>query len=541
MRGTMMDGPLTLPHILERAGSLFGDVEIVSRKPDKSLHRYTYAGMRRRALALAAALQGAGLKKGDRVASLMWNNAAHLEAYFGVPCAGGILLTLNLRLHPDDIAYIVNHAKSRFLIVDDVLLPALEKCRAQIKPERIFVVRWNGEALPPGIEDYDAFLDAAPKGFTYPALEESDGAGMCYTSGTTGKPKGVIYSHRAMVLHSLSISLPDSLNFSHRDCVMPVVPMFHANAWGEPHACAMVGAKQVLPGPHLDAESLLDLCSREGVTFASGVPTVWLAVVRALEAEPKRWKPPPRMRAMIGGSAAPESLVRDLARLGFTPMHGWGMTEMTPVGSVHSFRPQHSALTDQQRHAHMTRQGVPLPLVEMRVMDDSGEVPWDGKSMGELHVRGPFIAASYHENAQASDRWTADGWFMTGDVVTMDPEGYLQIADRTKDLIKSGGEWISSVELENALMGHPAVAEAAVIAIAHPKWQERPLAAVVVKQGQTVEPDSLREHLAQRFAKWWLPDAFVFIDQVPRTSTGKFQKSALRERFKDWDWDKAKG
>lgn len=538
MRGTMMDFPLTLPHILERAGSLFGDVEIVSRKPDKGLHRYRYADMRRRAHALAAALQKAGLRKGDRVASLMWNNAAHLEAYFGVPCAGGILLTLNLRLHPDDLAFIVNHAKPRFLIVDDVLLPTLAKFRARISPERVLAVRWNGEALPGGVEDYDAFLSSAPPEFSYPALDENDGAGMCYTSGTTGKPKGVIYSHRALVLHSLSISLPDSLHFSHRECVMPVVPMFHANAWGEPHACAMVGAKQVLPGPHLDAESLLDLCARERVTFASGVPTVWLAVVRALDAEPSRWDLVPGMRAMIGGSAAPESLLRDLARLGFRPMHGWGMTEMTPVGSVHSFRPKHDSMPDAARHTHMTKQGLPLPLVEARVMDDSGEAPWDGESMGELHVRGPFVAAGYHANAEAGDRWSGDGWFKTGDVVTLDADGYLQIADRTKDLIKSGGEWISSVELENALMGHPCVAEAAVIAVAHPKWQERPLAAVVVKQGASVEPAALREHLAARFAKWWLPDAFVFIDQVPRTSTGKFQKSALRERFKDWDWSK---
>ncbi len=536
MRATMMDYPLTLVHVLERAGKLFPDTEIVSRRPDKSIHRYRHLDFYRRSRALAAALTRAGIKPGERVATLMWNNSAHLEAYFGVPCSGGVVLTLNLRLAPADLTYIVNHAKPRILIIDDVLLPLYEQFRGDVAFERVFVVCWNKGALPDGAEDYDSFISPNADGFAYPALAEGDPAGMCYTSGTTGKPKGVVYSHRALVLHSLSISLPDSLALSHRECVMPVVPMFHANAWGEPFACAMVGAKQVFPGPHLDAESLLDLCAGEGVTMTSGVPTVWLALVQALDAAPNRWRLKPGMRVLTGGAAAPEGLLRGLERHGCTAMHGWGMTEMSPVGAVHSTKVKHDRLDADQRYRHLTRQGMPLPLVETRVMGDEGEAPWDGESMGELQVRGPYIAGSYYNAPEAADRWTGDGWFRTGDVVTIDADGYLKLMDRTKDLVKSGGEWISSVELENALMSHPSVAEAAVIAVAHPKWQERPLAAVVLKKDARATSDELRAHLSERFAKWWLPDAIVFIDAIPRTSTGKFQKSALRERFKDWQW-----
>ncbi|MFO0997354.1 MAG: long-chain fatty acid--CoA ligase [Alphaproteobacteria bacterium] len=539
MHATMMDYPLTLVPLLERAGKLFPDTEIVSRRPDKSLHRYRTADFCRRARALAAALQRAGLAKGEAVATLMWNNSAHLEAYFGVPCAGGVVLTLNLRLPPADLTYIVNHAKPRFLIIDDVLLPLYEQFKKDVALDRVFVVRWNKGSLADGLSDYDSFIEPGSDGFVYPALAEGDAAGMCYTSGTTGKPKGVVYSHRALVLHSLAISLPDVHAFSHRECVMPVVPMFHANAWGHPFACVMLGAKQVFPGPHLDAESLLDLCANEGVTLTAGVPTVWLAVVQALDANPTRWRLKPGMRVLTGGSAAPEGLLRGLERHGLKAMHGWGMTEMAPVGALYSRKLKLDALDTDARYRHLTRQGLPLPLVEMRVVNDAGEAPWDGESMGELQVRGPFIAGRYHNAPEAADRWTGDGWFKTGDVVTIDADGYMKLADRTKDLVKSGGEWISSVELENALMSHPAVAEAAVIAIQHPKWQERPLAAVVLKKDAQATAESLRAHLAERFAKWWLPDAIVFIDAIPRTSTGKFQKAVLRERFKDWQWDKA--
>ena len=537
MRATMMDVPLTVAQILERAGRLFPDTEIVSRRPDKSIHRYRHAELHGRALALAAALQKAGVKQGEPVATLMWNHAVHLEAYFGIPCAGGVLHTINLRLHPNDLVYIVDHAGPRTLIIDDVLLPLLAEFRDRVRRDRVIVVNWGKGALPEGAVDYEDFIAAGAAGYVPPELDETDAAGLCYTSGTTGKPKGVVYSHRAIVLHSLAISLPDVLSISHRSAVMPVVPMFHANAWGEPFACAMMGAKQVFPGAHLDAVNLLDLWNDEGVTLVSGVPTVWLAVVRALDENPGRWPRVKGLRALIGGAAAPEGLLRALIKHGIDPAHGWGMTEITPVGAIHSFKRKLDTLPPDARIAHLAKQGLPLPLVETRVVNDSGEAPWDGASVGELQVRGPFVAARYHNQPDSGDRWTSDGWFKTGDVVAMDADGYIKLSDRTKDLIKSGGEWISSVELENAIMGHPAVAEAAVIAVAHPRWDERPLAAVALKPGNSLSLEDLRAYLAPHFAKWWLPDAIAIVDQIPRTSTGKFQKSVLRERFKDWTWD----
>ena len=539
MRGTMMDYPLTLSHLIERAGKLFPKVEIVSRLADKSLHRCTYGDIERRARALCSALLDAGLNPGDRVATLMWNHYAHLEAYFGVPGAGGVFHTLNLRLAPDDLAYIVNHAQDRFLVIDDVLLPLYEQFRDKVNLERVFVVRISDAPVPDGFEAYEDFIAAGPDGDAWPLLGEYDAAGMCYTSGTTGRPKGVVYTHRALVLHTFAISLVDSLGISLRETILPVVPMFHVNSWGLPFACAMVGARLVFPGPYLDAENLLDLLARERVSMAAGVPTIWLGVVQALEAGPDKWDLVPGMRLMTGGAAPPESLLRAAERLGLKAMHGWGMTEMTPVGTVASFKPHMSELSEDERYAHLAKQGLPLPFVDVRVIGEDGQAPWDGKTMGELQVRGPWIASSYHKQLDAQDRWTEDGWFATGDVATIDPEGYVQITDRMKDLVKSGGEWISSVDLENALMGHAAVAEAAVIAVAHPKWQERPLAVVKVKDGAEATPDALRDHLAVKFANWWLPDAFVFVDEIPRTSTGKFLKTALRERFKDWNWDAA--
>jgi fatty-acyl-CoA synthase len=531
----MMDVPLTLAGVLARAGRLFPDQEIVSRRPDKTVARQRFKDFHDRAHALKAALRRAGLAKGEAVATLMWNNAAHLEAYFGIPLAGGVLLTLNLRLHPDELGYIAGHAGAKTIIVDDILLPLALEIRERTPIRRIIAVNWNRAALPADVIDYETFI-GGPWDTEIGPIAEGDAAGMCFTSGTTGRPKGVVYSHRAIVLHSFAIALPDVLAISHRSSVMPVVPMFHANAWGEPFACAMLGAKLVLPGPHLDAESLLDLCESERVTMAAGVPTVWLAVVRALDAEPRRWPGLAGMRVLVGGSAAPESLLRDIARHGMTPAHGWGMTEMTPVGAIHSFKTKFDAAPEDERFRHLSNQGLPLPLVETRIVDDAGEAPWDGKSVGELQVRGPFVAAAYHNQPDAADRWTEDGWFKTGDVAAIDADGYLKLTDRTKDLVKSGGEWISSVDLENAIMGHPAVVEAAVVAVKHPKWDERPLAAVVLKPGQHLDLAALREFLAPKFPKYWLPDALVAIDQIPRTATGKFQKSVLRERFKDWSW-----
>ncbi len=537
MNGTMMDYPLTLVPMLERAGKLFGQVEIVSRLPDRSLHRTTYADFYRRARALAESLSRAGLKPGDRVGTLMWNHYAHLEAYFGIPIAGGVAHTLNLRLSPSQLAYVINHAQDRFLIVDDVLLPLYEKIKSQVKPERVLVVPLTGKPVPKGYDSYEAFLGQASGNFTYPKLEENQAAAMCYTSGTTGKPKGVLYSHRALVLHSFAIGLTDTFALSQHDTILPVVPMFHANAWGIPFVATMLGSKQVFPGPHLDAESLLDLYEKERVTFAAGVPTIWFALLEALEKNPGRWKLTPGMHLLVGGAAAPESMLRRYDQLGLHVIHAWGMTEMTPAGSVSKLKPGMDDWSEDKRYQVRAKQGLPMPFVEARAVSEDGEAPWNGQSMGELQVRGPWVAASYYNLPEERDKWTSDGWFRTGDVVTIDPEGYIKITDRTKDLIKSGGEWISSVDLENALMAHPSVKEAAVIAIPHPKWQERPLAVVVPKETNHATAEELKTFLATNFAQWQLPDAIVFTESIPRTSTGKFLKTKLREQFADWKWD----
>jgi len=536
MNGLMMKDPLTLNHLLERAGRLFPKVEVVTRRPDRSVHRYTYADFYRRTKQLASALQKAGLKKGDRVATLSWNHWSHLECYFGIPAAGGVLHTLNLRLFAKDIAYIVNHAEDRFLIVDDVLLPLYEQFKNEVKFEKVIVVPFGGSA-PAGYEDYETFIAKGSPDFRYPEIDENDAMGICYTSGTTGNPKGVVYSHRAIVLHSLVSALPDVHGLSQRDVVLPVVPMFHANAWGLPFVCVGLGVKQVMPGNHLDGENLLDLFSNEKVTFSAGVPTIWLAILDALEKHPGRWKLNGEVRMAVGGSAAPESLIRNLDKFGMRIIHLWGMTELSPLGTCSKPKATQDGLSSDEKYAIRIKQGIPVPLIDARIVNEKGEAPWDGETMGELQVRGPFVASSYLKLEGGDDKWTKDGWFRTGDVATIDPEGFVKLTDRTKDLIKSGGEWISSVDLENAIMGHPAVKEAAVIAVLHPKWAERPLAAVVLKDGQKATADDIRNFLAPKFAKWWLPDAIDFIDAIPRTSTGKFLKTALRDRYQNWKWE----
>jgi fatty-acyl-CoA synthase len=382
--------------------------------------------------------------------------------------------------------------------------------------------------------DYEALIAPELATFAFPPLEESQAAGLCYTSGTTGRPKGVLYSHRALVLHSLAVALPDVLDISQADVVMPVVPMFHVNAWGLPFACTMLGAKQVFPGPHLDPTSLLDLVQRERVTITGGVPTVWLGILDALDKNPKGWDHSSLKELIVGGSAAPQAMIEAFEkRHGLHVLHAWGMTEMTPVGTVCRLKSHLREAPEAERMRMRSTQGIPVPLVETRVLGEQGPVPSDGTSMGELHVRGPWIAKSYYKNPAEADKFTMDGWFRTGDVVTVDSEGYVRITDRSKDLIKSGGEWISSVDLENALMGHPAVKEAAVVAVKHPKWDERPVACVVVREGAKVTENELREYLEPKFAKFWLPDAFVFMEQIPRTPVGKFLKSELRARLKD--------
>ena len=527
-----MDFPLTLAHLFERAGRLFPESRIVSRLPDKSLHRYRYADFHSRAQSLIAALRKLGLKRGERVATLMWNHYAHLEAYFAIPCAGGVLHTLNLRLAPDDIAYIANHAQDRFLIVDDVLLPLYDKIRASTRFEKVIVVPLTGTPVPSPFVNYETLV-AVPRAVKLPKLREEDPAGMCYTSGTTGRPKGVVYTHRALVLHSLASALPDVMRIGNADTVCPVVPMFHVNAWGIPFTAVMTGAAIAFPGPHLDAASLLDLYQSERVTLTAGVPTIWAGILQALEQEPQRWKLPAGMRMVVGGAAAPESMIRAFDRFGLEVIHGWGMTETAPVATVNYIKSELAGLTGDALYAVRAKQGIPLPFVEVRAATGQGEAPWNGETLGELEVRGPWIAAGYHDLAEEAGRWTEDGWFRTGDVVTIDAHGYVKIADRIKDLVKSGGEWISSVDLENALTGHPAVAEAAVIAVPDPKWGERPLAVVVLKPGRTATPDELRAHLAPKFAKFWLPEAFEFVEEIPRTSTGKMLKAKLREQFRE--------
>jgi fatty-acyl-CoA synthase len=534
----MMSFPLTLAPILERAGKTFGDVEVVSRLPTRRLLRSTYGELYRRSHALASALTALGLKRGDRVATLMWNHSWHLEAYFGVPVAGGVLHTMNVRLHPEELSYVANHAEDRILIVDDVLLPLYEKFRSKTHFERVIVVPTADEIGPAGYENYEEFLKLATRDYNFPEIDENEAAALCYTSGTTGLPKGVMFSHRSIVLHTLCASLPDNHGMRQEDCILPAVAMFHVNAWGIPYCAAMTGAKLVLPGQYLDADSLLELMEQERVTRSAGVPTVWMGVLELLNKHPGRWNLHPQLRIIAGGAPVPKELIRAFSQHGVALRQAWGMTETGPLATVCEIKNYMADLPEEQRLEVRAKQGLPIALINARVADDFAEVPRDGKTMGELQVRGPWVAGSYYNLPEQQDeRWTPDGWFRTGDVVTIDPEGYIRITDRTKDLIKSGGEWISSVDLENALMEHPAVLEAAVIAVPHPKWQERPLAAVVLKEGLHASAEELRAHLAATFLRWQLPDAIVFLSEIPRTSVGKFQKSRLRESFAQWSWD----
>ncbi len=539
MKSTMMRTPLNLSHFLERAGKLFGKQEIVSRMPDKSLHRYTYADFYRRARSLAEALTRAGLQRGDRVATLMWNHYAHYETYFGAIVAGGVLHTLNLRLAPQEIAYTADHAGDRFLIVDDILLPLFEQFRDKVNIECVIVVPLTGQPVPDGMDDYEQFLNTATGDFDYPEMDEDEPCAMCYTSGTTGRPKGVVYSHRSQVLHSLVQAMPDACAMSGHDVVLPVVPMFHANAWGVPYTAAMLGVKMVFPGPHLHPDDLLPLLESEKVTLSCGVPTIWLPMVQIIASHAGKWKLQPSLRLTVGGSAVPEAMIRAYAKLGIEVMQGWGMTETSPLATVSKVTALQDHLDEDARFKVQAMQGYPLPLVDLRAVGEDGEAPWDGESVGEIQVQGPWITASYHRVPVSADNFTDDGWLRTGDVAAIDELGFIKISDRTKDLIKSGGEWISSVDLENAIMGHPAVQEAAVIAVAHPKWSERPLAVIVLKPGAKVSEAQIKQHLAGQFVKWMVPDAYVFVDSIPRTSTGKFFKTALREQYRDWQWDDA--
>jgi len=477
----------------------------------------------------------------------MCNHYRHLECYFGIPACGGVVHTLNLRLHPSELGYIANHAGDRMVIVDDVLVPLLEKFKDQTKIERVIVVRNCDEAAEgagPGkslddtqktFDDYERFIAQGNENFEYPDLGENEAAAMCYTSGTTGKPKGVLYSHRALVLHSFGFALPDAFGVGQKDVLMALAPMFHANSHGIPYVAAMLGTRLVLPGPFVDGESVVELFESEQVTVTTAVPTVWQGILRTLEKGPAR-RIAPGFRGLSGGTAAPESMFRGLDSYGLRLVHLWGMTETTPAATVSRLKSYMLGLPEDKQYEVRCRQGWPLPFVDIRAVGTDGLVPWDAETVGELQVRGPWVAGSYYNMPEESRRWTGDGWFCTGDVCTIDAEGFMKIVDRTKDMIKSGGEWISSVDLESALMDHPGVREAAVVAVPHPKWDERPLAVIVCKDGARVSKEELREFLGQKFSKWQLPDEFLFVDELPRTSTGKLLKTRLREQYKDWQW-----
>ena len=525
MDGLMMDFQLTLPHLLRRAETFFGAGEIVTRLPDRSFHRTNYRETMRRARQLAVALEQSGLERGDRVATLCWNHHQHHEAYFGIPCGGFVLHTLNLRLHPNDLAYIADHAGDRAVIVDRSLLPLLDQFRDRTKIEHVYVVEDSYEEL---------LATADPDDWRDPELDENEAAAMCYTSGTTGLPKGVVYSHRSSVLHALGVGAnnPLGLGVALNDAILPVVPMFHANAWGYPYLATMQGAKLVYPGPHLDPESLLEDMTQEKVAWAAGVPTIWMGILQLLDANPGRWDLSAMKAMLVGGAAVPRAMIAGYEqRHGLRIVQGWGMTETSPVASTAALPYDLEHAEQDTRWDYQAMAGIPLGFVEIRARIGDDEVPWDGEAMGELEVRGPWVASSYFDAPESAERWTEDGWFRTGDIVSIHPRGFIQIKDRSKDVIKSGGEWISSVDLENALMAHPAVAEAAVIAIPDEKWSERPLAAVVLKEGQTATADELREFLAPQFAKWWLPDRVEFVAEIPKTSVGKFRKTALRDQF----------
>ena len=529
MRSTMPDYPLTLQHFLWRSTTLFPTKEIVSRR-ETGRHRYTYADFGRRVAQLAHAIRELGVGPGDRVGTIAWNNYRHLELYFAVPCSGAVLHTLNPRLFPEHLEYVINDAEDKVIFVDASLLPALQRIANHLKKIKHFVVMTdgpspNGELSP--LTSYEELIGSRPTAYPWPDLDERDAAAMCYTSGTTGKPKGVVHSHRSSVLHSFGVAIGGGVGLQESDSILPIVPMFHANAWGLPYAATMLGAKQVFADRFLDPVGLTELIREEGVTFSAGVPTVWVPLLQHLDKTGTNLE---GFRMFVGGSALSAGLYDGLTRHGIDTNQGWGMTETSPVAATATIKSQ---LKDQDPKALRLKQGMPLAGVELRLANvETGEpVPWDGKSVGEIQVRGPWITASYYRGVDA-DRFTADGWLRTGDVANVDREGYVAIVDRTKDLVKSGGEWISSVELELAIMGHPKVFEATVIGVPHPKWQERPVAYVVLKPEfkGAVSQEEIIEYLEPLVAKWWLPDEVRFIDEIPKTSVGKFDKKVIREQ-----------
>ena len=534
MQGLMMDYPLTIDRILEHAHRMYPHKEIATKQPDGSMHRYTYHDFYRRVKQAANALAELGIESGDRVGTFSWNNYQHLELYYAIPCSGAVCHTLNIRLAPDQLAFIINHAEDKVVFIDGTLLPLFERVAPHLTTVQHYVL-FNAApdaktSLPNAIH-YEDLLARASDSYKWPVTDERQAMALCYTSGTTGNPKGVLYSHRSMYLHTIGENQANALGVQEMDTVMPVVPMFHAMAWGLPYACAVAGADLVLPGPHMSAPALADLIAEERVTVAAGVPTLWTGLYQELKAHPRDVS---CIRALIvGGAAMPRALIEAYEReLKVNVLHAWGMTELSPLGTVSRLSSQHADLSPAEQWDVKARQGYTLPGVEMRITDDAGnELPWDGTTMGELQVRGPWITKGYYKLEPTPEQFTSDGWFRTGDVATITADGYMEITDRTKDLVKSGGEWISSVALENALMAHPEVLEAVVIAIPDERWIERPMAVVVPIANSTVTSSELREHLSSAFARFWLPEKIVFVHEIPKTSVGKFDKKVLRQRY----------
>jgi len=530
----MMHMPLNISAMLERAEMLFPKKEVVSRMKG-GVVRHTYKEIGERTRRLANVLKNLGVEIGDRIGTLAWNHHRHLEAYFAIPSVGAVLHTINIRLSPQHISYIINHAEDKVLFIDEDFVPLIENIKNSIPHVKAFVIMTDSDVLPetslqPAYH-YEDLLQSGDPNFPFlKEIDENSPAGMCYTSATTGNPKGVIYSHRGIVLHSLALGLADSAALSERDVALPVVPMFHVNAWGLPFAAVWFGAKLVMPGPAFTPKVIAQLMEEEKVTLAAGVPTIWLGLLKELEQGSYNLSHVTRI--LCGGSAAPKGMIKAFEEKYKIPfVHAYGMTETSPLVILSRLKSYQQDLPAEERLEIRAKQGYLVPGVEMKVVGQNGEVEWNGSEMGELCLRGPWIASEYYKDGRTNEVFR-DGWLHTGDVVTVDEEGFVKIVDRTKDIIKSGGEWISSVDLENALMAHEAIFEAAVVAVPHDEWQERPIACIVVKEGKTVTKEELYDYLKPQFAKWWIPDDFIFMSEIPKTSVGKFLKRELRETVK---------
>lgn len=537
LEGLMMDQPLTIGALIDHADRYHGDTEIVSVETDGSRSRTTWAGVAENARRLASALEGLGVGIGERVATIAWNNRRHLECYFGVSSSGRVLHTVNPRLFPEQMAYVLNHAADKVLFFDRTFLPLVRNLAPKLETVEHFVLLGGrseeAAAEMPGLLFFDELLAEGAPDTPWPEIPERAASSLCYTSGTTGMPKGVLYSHRSTVIHAYASALPDTLGISARESVLPVVPLFHVNAWGTPYAAAMTGARMVLPGPFLDGESLVKLIDEEGVTLALGVPTIWQGLLDAAAKTGSKLES--LQRTVIGGSACPPAMIDAFReRHGVEVLHAWGMTELSPLGTANNPKAKHATLSEEEQRQIRLSQGRPPFGIELRIVDDEGHpLPHDGIAQGELQVRGPWVLSDYF-GAEPGTTLTEDGWFDTGDVASIDPDGYLTIRDRAKDVIKSGGEWISSVELENIAMGHPAVLEAAAIAARHPKWDERPVLLVVPREGENVSEEEMKALYEDKIAKWQIPDRVIVLDEpLPRNATGKVLKRQLRERFGD--------